>query len=526
MFTRDICCVKIILAEVVGTLGKRINLITIIILIALLCGCNNQPQNQVDSNKVSSEVKTLSYWMPRRNMGDTHFAKALQRKTGVNLEFIGPDGDDYVQQLMLLKASNKLPDIIENDWKVYTGGPEKAITDEMIIRLNDMLAQYAPNLTKYLDEHPDLDRDLRTDQGSYYAFPFIRGDDSLAVYRGIIIRQDWLDKYGLKMPETISEWENTLRVFKQNGVEYPLTLDKSFFEEGAFIGAYGINSVFFQQNGIVKFGPLEDGYFDFLSTFARWYKEGLIDVNFATNNTNNSDRNILTGKSGAFIHGAGGGMGNIIKKMSDNKEFKLSGAPYPSLNKGELSKLGQYHTFDGIAAVSPACKDIPLAVKFLDYGYSKEGMMFYNFGVEGETYNIIDGKPIYTDLIVNNPNHSMMEIMYDYIRGHSSGPFIQMKECISQYYTLPEQREAVERWVKTDVKKYRLPDITFVDSEISVISDVMPDIKNYKDNMLVRFIMGIESLENFEEYRSKLRALGVDRAIEVYQEAYNRYLKR
>ena len=68
-----------------------------------------------------------------------------------------------------------MPDIIEYKWINYAGGPQKAIDDGVIIALNDYM-QYAPNLKKFLDEHPDIANMVKTDEGNYYCFPFLRGD--------------------------------------------------------------------------------------------------------------------------------------------------------------------------------------------------------------------------------------------------------------------------------------------------------------------------------------------------------------
>lgn len=104
--------------------------------------------------------------------------------------------------------------MIEYEWSNYPGGPEKAIKDGYILRLNDVIDQYTPHLKQYLNEHPDIDMQIRTANGSYYAFPFIQGDDKLRTYQGPIIRKDWLDELGLDVPTTIDEWHTMLQAFK------------------------------------------------------------------------------------------------------------------------------------------------------------------------------------------------------------------------------------------------------------------------------------------------------------------------
>ena len=112
----------------------------------------------------------------------------------------------------------------------------------------------APNLKKYLKEYPEVDKMVKTDNGSYYTFPFIRGDALLQVYQGPIVRKDWLDELGLKVPETIDDYYQVLKAFKEKkGVTATAIFHRhrSHFGNGSFVGAYGTNRGFFQENGKV-----------------------------------------------------------------------------------------------------------------------------------------------------------------------------------------------------------------------------------------------------------------------------------
>ncbi|UOK66201.1 extracellular solute-binding protein [Paenibacillus sp. OVF10] len=125
-----------------------------------------------------------------------------------------PPANQAKEAINVLLTSGELPDMIEYEWSNYPGGPEKAIKDGYILRLNDVIDQYTPHLKQYLNEHPDIDMQIRTASGSYYAFPFIQGDDKLRTYQGPIIRKDWLDELGLDVPTTIDEWHTMLQAFK------------------------------------------------------------------------------------------------------------------------------------------------------------------------------------------------------------------------------------------------------------------------------------------------------------------------
>lgn len=47
-------------------------------------------------------------------------------------------------------------------------------------------------------------------------------------------------------------------------------------------------------------------------------------------------------------------------------------------------------------AITSSCKNPELAIEWCDYWYGEEGYYLLNFGVEGESYDMVDGKPVYT----------------------------------------------------------------------------------------------------------------------------------
>jgi putative aldouronate transport system substrate-binding protein len=470
--------------------------------------------------------------------GDTPFYKELEKATGVKVKFTHPALNQAKEQLNIMFASGEPTDIIEFNFKdLYPGGPTKAIKDGNILKLNDLFAKYAPNLTAYLKEHPEVDRQIKTDDGSYYGFPFIRGDDFLTVYQGPIIRKDWLDELALPIPETMDEWYTTLKAFKEKkGIEAPLTFQSQprlleHLYNGAFIGAFGVNRSFYQEDGKVKFGPAEAGYKEFLATFRKWYAEGLIDKNIATIDSKLQTAQITSGKSGATIGNVGGGIGQWLPVLKGkDAKAQLVGAPYPVLKKGDTPKFGQKDfvaSSGGFFAISPQSKNAELAVKYLDFGYSKEGALFYNFGKEGVGYNLDSaGYPKYSDLIINNPDkHPMVTALMLYTRAPMS-PSIQDKRYGEQYFAMAEQRSAIDAWKKTDKDKYSLPPSTPNTEESSEFAKIMNEINTLVDETTAKIIMGNEPVEYFDKYLEKLKSLKIDRAIEIQQAAMERYNKR
>lgn len=486
----------------------------------------------------------MTYWMtPQaawatryKTMGDTPFGVELNRRTGYKVTYVHPAAAQVNQAFNLMLASGDMTDMIENNFLDLPGGPDKFIKDGYILRLNEAFAKWAPNLMAYLKAHPDVDKMVKTDEGNYYGFPFIRTDDSLMVYQGPIIRQDWLDDLGLKMPETIDDWTKVLTAFKdKKGATAPFTMapywGPSFgdWKSASFSGAFGALKDWYVENGKVKYGPSEPQYKDFLNLFANWYKAGLIDSNIALTDAKTRDALMVAGKVGATVGNVGGGIGYYIKLM-EGKDAKANwvGAPYPVLKRGDKPKFGQRDLAYNktIVAISAQTKNLEAACRYLDYGYSPDGALYYNFGTPEVSYTLVNGYPTYTDMIMKNPKLSITEAMAENIRGNSGGPFLQDKRYIQQFAGLPVQQAAIKTWSNTDMAKYSLPNVSPDGVDVNEMSKIMSEVNTFVNEYFTKTVIGADSVANFDKYIATLKKLNIDRAIAIQQKAYDLYMKR
>jgi len=165
---------------------------------------NNQPNsNESVSNENPYPIKgnpTLKVWAGNisskaiKTNADAVWEPELQKITGVKIDWTHSMSAD---QFNLMLASGDLPDIIYSDWiYAYAGGPTKAIENNLVIPLNDVIDKYSPNLKKYLKANPDVDKRLKTDEGKYGVYPTIRDDMTLRVYW--YVRIGWMN-YPLKL---------------------------------------------------------------------------------------------------------------------------------------------------------------------------------------------------------------------------------------------------------------------------------------------------------------------------------------
>ncbi len=486
------------------------------------------------SREVQEEPITLTYWSDiRTRVGayrtDIPLYTELEKRLGVHLEIIDIDAAETSQQFSIMLSSGSYPDIIEYNLSGYPGGARKAITDEVILPLNDLMAEHAPNLLAQLAAHPAWDREVRTEDGLYYTFPMIRNNPKLCTYIGPALRKDWLEKLQLEVPKSITEWENVLLKFKEiPGVEYPFAYEESVMKaSSAFMSAYGAKGVqeaFYYEDGKVHFSPAEAGYQQFWTLWNRWYSMGLLAPDFATSSHEVITEKIGAGKVGATICRAGGGIGTYLQKAKE-KSFDFVAAPYPTLDGQSRVKFS--HNMPEcapFASVSTHCKNPEKAVEVLDYGYGEDGVLLYNFGIENESFVFENGKPIYTDMVRQNPEgKSMSEILNLYVRSTHSGPFIQNIGYMEQYMYRPQQQEALDVWTSnTDGTKYKMPQYTLTSEEQSRYNEIMIPVFQYIRTQELQFVLGKRPLSEFQEYVAELYSMGLGDAVKIVEQAVRR----
>ncbi|TMF66259.1 MAG: ABC transporter substrate-binding protein, partial [Chloroflexi bacterium] len=155
------------------------------------------------------------------------------------------------------------------------------------------------------------------------------------------------------------------------------------------------------RSGLVP--PLQPKFREFLATMTQWYKDGLIDADVFATNQASFDAKMTNNQIGAASMQGGNGIGKYAGLMAGKGTFKLSAAPNPTLRAGERPQLGgrdNPYPGQGSAAITSSNKSVVETVKMLDYAYSPEGSLLFNFGIEGTSYTLVNGVPTYLDTVM------------------------------------------------------------------------------------------------------------------------------
>ena len=108
----------------------------------------------------------------------------------------------------------------------------------------------------------------------------------------------------------------------------------------------------------------------------------------------------------------------------------------------------------------------------------------------------------------------------------TSFPGVQDFRYLEQYYQLQSQKDAVGIWSKCNSTTTKMPNLIFTTEESDKLATIKTNIDTCAEEWFFKFITGVVSLDQYDKFKSELVTYGVEDSIEIYQAAYDRYLKR
>jgi putative aldouronate transport system substrate-binding protein len=478
---------------------------------------------------------------PVANISQTVAYQEFFKRTGVTLDISNTSVNGFKEAYNIMLASGDYPDVVDINPELgianaYPGSLDAAVTDGVYIRLNELVEKYMPNYWALINSSKELRREAYTDGGNIVAIftVFVPVQHS---WYGPVVRQDWLDELGMKAPVTYDDWHEMLVRFKnEKGATAPLLLPPSGISAMSrhchLISGYGaVNDFMLDENGKMTYGPVTEGFRKYVETMAAWYSEGLIDPDFYTRKDGVIPDTTLTntGKAGAWLEI----YTNIQNHKAQSDDPKIHVAPIasPVVKAGDVIPFNRTGGYLGVPgwAITTACKDPVPLLKALDYLYSEEGRLLADFGgAEGDTYEMIGGKPQFTSKIYANPDKMTMNAsMYYYTMVEIPKQYAYTRELVG----MPEEvTSAADIWSSnccSDDKSRLLSQmVTMNVDEGNRSNAIMADVKTYVSENVVKFIIGERPLSEYDDFLAQLKTMNVDEAIAIRQAAYDRFLAR
>ena len=471
------------------------------------------------------------------NYNETYFWQEMENRTGTHVEFQHlAAGADLMTQVNLMVASKSLPDVIVGvDWKNVTGGAGLWEEDGVILDLTDIIKTNMPNYYAAIQEVPYWEPTLSIDGKMYYISDINHG----VVYSGLNIRGDWLEAAGLEVPTTLDELYTVLTYFKEHDMngngdttdEWPMSGlggDNMGWSPYSLMWAYGVHWDYQLVDGNVTHGMLLPEFTEAITFMNKLYSEGLLDPDYATQDRTALDGKYMNGQVGMEFGIQPNKMNSTMNPDAVDGEFAAIGLPNLKLTEDSPAYVFNdvYVTlFTGAqACITGACDEPEKVAAWMDYIFSDEGSLLFNYGIEHMSFEYDEnGEPQvdYTGAMEANPDMDVNDLQYLYsIYGTSAFPShisaTRFKATLHPYSV-----EATSGWMADYDISRLLPSIALNAEQQEELNDKLVDLDTYITTQMDKLVNGQTSLDEIPAIQQKLHDMGIDDIIAAYQEVYD-----
>lgn len=525
---------------------------TVIVSTFILGACGNSSKNKAKSSqdyelkdvsfpleeKVSLKMISQSAALAPKNPNDKLIFQRLEKETNLHIDWTNYNSD-FAEKRNLDIASGDLPDAIFNagasDYDLLNWAESG-----VIISLEELIEKYMPNLKKIFDEYPQYKQLSTAPDGHIYSLPWIEelgeGKESIHTVNDMAwINVDWLNKLGLKMPETTDELMEVLEAFKTqdpNGNGEADEIPFSFINNGGnedlklLFAAFGEGDnddhLIVDNDGNVQFTADKEGYKKAIKYFHEMYKKGLID-----NEAFEQDWNTYVAKGKEQKYG----VYFTWDKMNitgDNDSYDvLPVLAGPDGTKHVTRTNGMGFSRDRFVITS-ANKNLELTAKWIDKMYEPLQSVQNNWGTYGDKeqsniFELQNGMLKHLSLNGTAPGELRQKT-------EVAGPLAVLNSYYGSVTTMPDDA----KWRLDLMHKTYLPYIenennypkVFLDKEnTDKLAKIETDMWDYIYRKRAEWITNGKIDDEWKDYLSELKRVGIEDWIKIKQDGYDTFVK-
>lgn len=535
-------------------------------LVLSMTACGGKKDNKTKTGGVNTDTSQTEFDIMggisalSKGYEKNEVLNKLQEETGIKINW-NVMSDSLSEQVNIRIVGDELPDAFMgvgfSNYDLTTYG-----SDGTFIDLTPYLTEeYMPNLTKILDENPDIRSAITMSDGCIYGLPAgekmgtagIGAEEDYSIYtipQFSMINKAWLDDLGMKVPTTLDELHKALVAFKENdmsakyygnaaGSTIPMStgFDQWCWGQNIFYSGFGftnwpndvINDLVLNSNGKVDFVCASDNYRKALTYFHDWYAEGLMDQEMFSQ----SDTQLIAKCSQGYVGvSTWWYIEELMGDYADDYVF-LPILDGPDGTHNVTVRTGGA-TNSGNLSITSECESPINLLKFFDQWYNPETVMQLQYGPIGTYFTERDGDGVWKSITDDEAREK-----YGKSAGELKGEYevYGPKLILSDYYktTFKMEDRAIERL--TDLNDFWMPyvdstitypvDCVYTEEELDTIDMYKTDFENTVAEQEGLWIKeGGLTDEEWTKYIKKLKdACGMDELLKVYQGAYDRYVE-
>ncbi|AIQ31425.1 MULTISPECIES: ABC transporter substrate-binding protein [Paenibacillus] len=509
-------------------------------------GANNQAGNnqnqETNFNQTGLPIvnKTVSLRMvsPKASLApefsEMEIFKRLEKETNVKINWENIPDTDYTEKKNLLLASGDLPDAFYTagftDYELINYGK-----DGTLIPLEDLIDQYAPNLKALLERRPDIKSSITAPDGHIYGLPSFEENNLGTNPFFHVINKAWLDKLGLKVPQTLDEYTEALLAFKTqdpngNGKqdEIPLSFRHMQWcsDIAGLFAAFGLPDNLehrIVRDGKVIFTATQPEYKEALNYFhEKWYKQGLIDPESFTQD---DAQYLAKGKTtdetlGSYVWWE---VEEVVGTERAKDYVLLSPLKGPNGDQS-IGRSNGGGPGRGSFVITKANSNPEITMRWVDQQFEPYMTAQIHWGPLDVVY-----KKDETGKLVNLPlpeGTSAGEFRQQVAPGSGAPGVITFDEfgkIVDMEPRAQQRAKDLEQYYNPYMEKENYPSIFFEPEELDKINKIEPELIKYVNTQRGRFIVDGGADEAWDNYLKTLDKMGLNELMEIYQKGLDRY---
>ncbi len=489
----------------------------------------------VEGLPIAEETETfqmMTYYETRQtDFEEMDLFMNLEESTNIDIEWELVNVADWDQKKNLKLASGTYPDAF------YAGIDDQDVSDykEIFVDLDDLIVEYAPNITSVFETYPDFASSCRAIDGNIYSLSTLVVDPGAYNPDQLFINKTWLDNLGLEIPTTMDEFYDVLMAFKtqdpnNNGIadEIPFSARHNNYIQGlhSLFGAYGrvdlggrdIYSHFVVEDGSdeVVFTADKEEYYTAITELHKFFEAELFDKEIFTQDIKQYFAKGQTEEMtlGSFVLWNRGNMVGPDRVDDYIALSPLKGPDGDQIWTKEVSGNSPSTTF----AITTECDNPEMLVRWADQFFDKRQSVAAAWGP------ITDETPATFEAAASDQSFD------DYRYQHAPiwGPLAVYEDYYGEVVEMPsmmiEKVDIMEANYQEFMTNSSLPPLKFNEEENDWFTTNGTDINNHINDHQARWLLqgGIE--EEWDEYLSELDGLKIDQHVTYMNDAYQRFL--
>lgn len=337
--------------------------------------------------------------------GGNVVSDAITEETGVSVNFITPIGN-ATEKLNSLIASDTLPDLITLGW--WEDALNEMIQKDMVYALNELADQYDMYFYEVADE--DAVRWYTQEDGNVYCYPNsstspqdLEEHDNLTSNQTFLVRKDIYEALGEPDMTTQEGFKQAVRdaarLFPEVDGEPLIPIGSQVFgNEGCVsFDSYLMNflAVPWEKDGKYYDRYTDPEYLSWLNMFRELGTEGYLANDLFVDTRTQMEEKLAHGRYFCMLYQYTDMLDQQKELAANHPERVYIAVDGPKNSKGDDPTLPTTG-INGwtVTLISKNCKDPERAIAFLDYLISEHGQKMIYLGVEGVTYDMVDGKAV------------------------------------------------------------------------------------------------------------------------------------